>query len=473
MANDHSISTDSEESFLVKQINRSQFFNSSTSSSSHSSKKRRSFFRESFIDENGADRSFNVYHDAILEDHDESKEVSNISKLSNNIDLERARSMNSSRGNILAELNLNKTVDSFHDKSSGSRSNSLSRKPSLRMTPRPTEQRSESRQSESPTVNSYPPIIDIREDLNKPAISAPEPPEAIADIISAYGDDEHTSKIQEPKRYIDDSPPIPKPFKLQPMSIDKERSPSNSSSRTFRSAKSDRSSRPSLLSYEMTRKKQAGTPHVLLQPTHTNSLHGLPHGSLPPGSLPNEIPKLPTTAPASTKLHSDSVDKLKSPQLSQQPRTLRSTDYPKRGPDILKTLQVREIKFPKLENGSPDSSFSIYDDEKDVLDGVYLGKNFHYNDDLLEKIYYYRAQRSDMQGERSTFLIWFIFLISFLIPPLFFFLGFGLLDRYISRHTISPGIKRLSLITGFLVLIVSLAMIGVGFGYGIHAASAR
>lgn len=418
---DQSVSTDSEESFLVKQINKSSLFNSS-SSSSNSSKKRKSFFRESYIDDTGIDRSFSVFQDVILENTDESRDISNISKLSS-LDVDKFKKVNNSRGSILAELSLNDQLPNLSRKSSKRRSKYENKVP-------PSQRSSFINDSsqEPPTVKT-------------PTIPS-QPRDAITDIIAVYKD-EPDQKSKEASEII--NLPLQKPFNLKPNTD----SSSRSSSKSYQSAKSELSTRRSLLNFEMTRKKQLGTPHLLLHssPSTQNSSE---KRSIPSIPVPNFI-----KTPSADSVHL--IDQLK-------------TNIPiKKGPDILATLKLEN--YDENDSDSENSLNLINKEKKKILLENNDNGNY-YNDDLLEKIYYYR-RIPDIPNDsnHSQKLIWCIYFIAFLVPPLFFFLGLGLLDRYLLNYKINPGLKRLSLITGIIILIISFAMIGVGFGYGIHAAS--
>ncbi|CCH43525.1 putative membrane protein [Wickerhamomyces ciferrii] len=567
----HSVSTDTEESFLIRQINKSQFFNSSNSNSnsnsnssnsylnttnSDSNSKRstgKSFFRESFIDENGTNKPFNIYQDVINENEVHNDHGHKNTELSRASSLNRTSS-NPNTSNILADLDGNKT----HSRSGSlknitlSRSNSFqnhkrnksrasinrsSSKTSIKrnslgsinmLIPQPQNNSSNSNinsPSES-TISSFSQTKNhqsifgpnynfqiynnnnYNNNYNNPSSQTPELPPPKFEfrdsngqinedeneepynresayrerIISAYATnfDEYALTPEQEQQGKQPEPqmlePVPNHQFKEPMLPQKgpQKKPSQS---TFASSKSSNSTRRSILEYEFSRKKSPGLHPLMLhdngstqssdgevkiQNVNTIARRGLGFSIV--GIVPSiHSAKSPTMPGFDIVDDKDDID-------AHPKKELKEKD--------LQRIKDQQFKMFKNSHKSPYDINNEPIELKEKQNKTYFRESFdgsdtdissYYDDDLLlKKIHRYRSNKSlnrNVQTKRADTMAWIIFLISFIVPPLFFFLGFGLLDQFIGR--ITPNIKKISLIVGMLVLLTSLACIGIGFGVGL------
>jgi len=553
----HSVSTDTEESFLIRQINKSQLFNQSNSSSSGSSsskKQRRSFFRESYIDESGQNKSFSVFHDVINETSDESRDV-DLSGLSS-LDLKLVGN------NVLGELDGNKTVSRSNSTKDSAiqRQKSLKKNDSKRLSGKSTisnefvvpntsylsshnvsSHNVSSQNISSQNLSSLSDLSSFQQKLNNnnqsfennqamriptPDRLAPNPPQTQqtlthspnsnvksqynhdlrpfstdsqreADderiqIYTAYGN-HHSQQFQRPPSAIAPTPvTIPsirtnnhsRPSSQKSFQSIKQPTKQTSQSTLSSSYKSVDSTKKSILEYELTRKKSPGLPNLLINSPNLNSpnlsgsdsqssdgevkiqnVHNVARRGLG-FSIVGVVPSVHSPV-SSTEINSGGPE-------TDDMNIQKSSER-------LKDLELQRLKFQqeKMFSKTKSSHFDLdkeaigfNDDHSKSSSGSEDYNDYFHDDEVLQKIRRYRNERpydSINQSRRADSTAWIIFLISFLLPPLFFFLGFGILDQFIGR--INPHIKKLSLITGFLVLLISLACIGIGFGVGLSSLS--
>lgn len=478
-----SMSTDSEESFLMKQINKSQLFNNS--SSSGSTGQRRSHFRESYLDEDGNLRSFSVYQDVINETSDESRDISLTGLSSLNIDqLVNHEPRNSVLANILNEVDDNSQVKHTNRKSvSLSRSDS-SREQQLRKNVKRMSHSSfrisAYAQLPLPGTGSYPTSgsgsgsgssgnvegSDYAKGSSQPSDSGialssqhdhPQPP--LASL---------SQRVPSPEFRVP-YPPVPIPGSTEPIIPNQAddplepftglgQIPHKKSSSTLSSFKSARSTtRESILNFEETRKRQKGTPHLLTSNAVQNAQATVKfHSSTDNATIDAGV--IPSIHSPSSENFTEVVDDISIRDTRRA--KVYSGDAVVKKPAGLKEFKLR----PTSHDYSDTPIVTPYYLRNPNDDGDFA------DDSLLEKIQFDRSNRPVKPQPNTNVIAWLIFCVSFIIPPLFFFLGLGLLDSHIGN--VSVGLKRISILTGVLYLMIALAMIGVGFGVGITQAQA-
>lgn len=475
----------------MKQLNKSQMFNSSdssnynssSSSNPHNSSNRRSMFRESYIDEDGALRSFSVYQDVIDESGNDSTRDISLSGLSSfsmrHVQREQQQTHEPNNSNILADLDSNSRI--YSAKGHGvSRSGSL-REFHLR------KKHSQAVKDHSSSSNSGDSVRNSRESLVQ-GIRQP--------VSQSSSESERSRPSQAPQVQI---PRIPTPefaaplppttssgavedatgtvVEIHDISVDNLRllreihdgtAPRKDSSSGGRSSKSLRSiTQDSIRQLEETRRRQRGTPH-LIQIQNAERIAIQKAGTPQPVVVKSEaysgiVPSI--HSPTSPLSH----------DMAFEPNQLRDGSFQRKP----KPFKAREMHLkPKRDEPSglerPSSaSASSMDDDAASNDRLLNEKGDDYPSDnsVLQRIRYDRELQSISTTRTKARNRWFIviYLIAFIIPPLFFFLGFGLLDDAIGHTT---HIKRYtSLGTGVLWLLIAFAMIGVGFGVGISQAS--
>jgi hypothetical protein len=450
-APENSISTDSEESFLMKQLNRSQLFNNTSSSSGSSNKQRRSFFRESYIDDDGALKSFSVYHDVINESTDASREISlsglstfnmdhvNSQNILNDVDpnqqqqRENNRKSVKSRSGSLKEQHLRRS----HSKNSQNGS-------ALRL----AQQNSSSEGSQYPDINAPESLYPVAKSLQ--AIPAPGVPSPGLPLTTRIP----TPEYPAPPHPATDSKGTPVNVSILQNELTLEQirglkdwyNGQRSGSNSLRSGNSN--TRESILSYEETRRKQRGTPHILVHNVEKVTIHKVTKEQL----LKSEkaVSVIPSIHSPTSPLSDDMGF-----------RDTASSKKVMEKPFHLKEIKLRPTHLSDSESDieSPGSVHHLLS-KKDVDP---IGPT----DALMEKIQDSRTHHSNSQIPSSS-LFWSIYALGFIMPALFFFLGFGLLDQ--SSGKIDHTLKRLSLATGVVWVLVALAMIGVGFGVGVTQA---
>lgn len=519
----HSVSTDTEESFLMRQLNKSQLFNNSNSNSNTSSsgssnarRQRRSFFRESYIDETGANKSFSVYQDVINETSDESRDV-DLSGLSS-LDLKLV-----GNNSILGELDGNKTISrsgSILKDVDTKRNRSIKRNDSKRFSQKssPTEQfmipnssqnissqNLNSSHISSQNLSSFSDISLLQQRLNNssydqlqaariptPDHPAPGPPttqlqsiqQPVENLEHEEGDDGEIPRIysayahtQKPHENHENKSTFVHPGQsASQRSLLNLKQPTKKQSQSTLSSsnKSINSTRRSIMEYEETRKRSPGLPNLLIHHSNSNHSHSSSggegevkiqnvHGVARRGlgfSIVGIVPSIHSPVSASEqKQQPFSNDDMGFDNSNQRRRDIELQDFKKQ--------QLQQQSGSKFKKQSGSNHYQDYGKEKYPRDSSDSGDsyNYYHDDELLQKIHHYRHERPHTRSNNSDTIAWLVFCTSFLVPPLFFFLGFGVLDQFIG-HT-SPYIKRFSLIMGFVILLISLACIGIGFGVGL------
>lgn len=507
----HSVSTDTEESFLMRQINKSQLFNnsnsnSSSSGSSNSRKQRRSFFRESYIDETGANKSFSVFQDVINETSDESRDV-DISGLSS-LDLKLV-----GNNSILGELDGNQAISRAGSlkENESKRNRSIKRNGSKRLSERSTSnelyvipnhsQDMTSHTISSRNLSSLSDLSLLQQKLNSssfdnpqairiptPERHAPSPPvfNSTTDLLTdrQIKDDNHIAlqtetAYSQSERAEDQQAHTPAlersgPISQRPIPLNFQQPTKKQSQSTISSTKSVSSTRKSILDYELSRKRSPGLPHLLIHNSDSQSSEGHGevkiqniHGVARRGlgfSIVGITPSIHSPVSAfDQQLTGVQNDDIGLDRSSQRRKDLELQD--------LRTNQQSKFKKPQqqhhLLHNQADLDGEIQKETYSRSSSDSSDSHEYFQDDaLLRRIHYYRNQGPfHNQSKKSDTIAWLVFCISFLLPPLFFFLGFGILDPFIGH--ISPHIKRFALIMGFLVLLISLACIGIGFGVGL------
>lgn len=488
----HSVSTDTEESFLIRQINKSQLFNNSSSSSSGSSarKQRRSFFRESYIDETGVNKSFSVYQDVINETSDESRDVDLSGLSSLNLKMIGADT------SVLGELDGNKSISRSASVKDHELKRSLSslRRNTSKVSERSNEaipnlstqnistQNISSQNISSHNLSSFSDFSLLQQRIVNTSVEshpmriptpeqrAPSPPNIQPNrqqvpFIRPVSEDQVIPQIYA--AYADEQPITSAPSSHHSASSFKQPTKQKSHSTLSSNRSAISNTRKSIMDYEISRKRSPGFPHLLLTRNESNTsdedvriqnVQGVARRGLA-FSLVGVVPSIhsPLTP---TGQGPESSDDMSIQRSKQQLRDLelQNLGIAKKKSFNKKSTQPYDFidQEHQKENYSRDSS-----DSDDFIDN---------NDDpLLKKIHYYRNQRPSSYGSTTTkhsdTIAWVVFCISFIVPPLFFFLGFGILDQFIGYT--SPHIKKLSLIIGILILLISLACIGIGFGVGL------
>lgn len=139
----------------------------------------------------------------------------------------------------------------------------------------------------------------------------------------------------------------------------------------------------------------------------------------------------------------------------------------------------KSVQFDQLESKKNDSNIHLIKDQNsEVFQRYSTNDEFFYDEDFLNSIYHQRQRDlekdiySDSPGRNIVLYHGhrkpLLFCISFLLPPLFFVIGFGLLDSYIGRT--DKSYRRTNLVCGSLELLIVCALIGIGFGLGISLA---
>jgi hypothetical protein len=451
-APENSISTDSEESFLMKQLNRSQLFNNTSSSSGSSNKQRRSFFRESYIDDDGALKSFSVYQDVINESTDASREIS-LSGLSTfNMD-------HVSNQNILNDVDPNQQQQRENNRKSViSRSSGSLKEQHLRRSHsknsqngsalRLTQQNSSSEGSQYPDPNSPESLYPVSKSLQaNPAPVVPSPGLPL------------TTRIPTPEYPAPPPPatnskgtPVNRSILQNDLTLEQIRglkdwyNGQRSGSNSLRSGNSN--TRESILSYEETRRKQRGTPHILVHNVEKVTIHKVTKEQF----LKSEraVSVIPSIHSPTSPLSDDMGfrDAARSKKVMEKPFHLKEIK--------LRPAHLSDSESDIESKGSVHHLLSMKD-----MDPIGPA------DALMEKIQDSRTHNSNSQTPSSS-IFWLIYALGFIMPALFFFLGFGLLDQ--SSGKIDHTLRRLSLATGVVWVLMALAMIGVGFGVGVTQA---
>lgn len=482
-----SVSTDTEESFLIRQINKSQLFNNSTSSSSGSSgrKQRRSFFRESYIDETGANKSFSVYQDVINETSDESRDV----------DLSGLSSLNlkmiGGDTSVLGELDGNKSISrsaSVKDQELKRSLSSLKRNTSRlsersglsneQLISNTSTQNISTHNYSSHNLSSFSDFSLLQQRIVNTSVEshliriptpeqrAPSPPNIETarqvPIIRPVSEDQVLPQIYA--AYAHDQPMISVPSSNDSASSLKQPRKQKSHSTLSSNNSAYSNTRRSIRDYEISRKRSPGFPHLLITRNESNNsnedlriqnVQGVARRGLG-FSLVGVTPSIhsPLT-PTGYGPESDDME------IQRSKQHLRDLEMQNLGITKKKSFNNANITQPYNEETYQKEKYSIdSSDSDDFLDT---------EDPLLKKIQYYRNQRPSSYGteKHSDTIGWVVFCISFIVPPLFFFLGFGILDQFIGLT--SSHIKKLSLVVGILILLISLACIGIGFGVGLSS----
>lgn len=483
-APDKSLSTDSEESFLMRQINKSQLFNNTSSSSSSGNKNgsinnnnnnnnnRRSYFRESFIDADGTIQSFSVYQDVINESTDESRDVSlsglstfnmdhvNHEKILGDVELNNVASNNTkaqvSRGGSLREQHIRRNQSKRGLSNASANSSNIKLDSSKEQLPftAPTSQYLDPTKIQ---MNSPNPILASRLAGNTGVPSAPTPD------LSSQHERIPTPEFPAPPpptgANVQTTPPvmiIQNDLSLEQMQLLRSmqsgpprKAPSSDSFKSFHS------NRESLLNYEDSRRKAKGIPHILVANAEKVVIKKVAHEPLikrASNSIRGIIPSIhsPTNDDAGLGGRQTSVTTFDRLKLDRKPFTLKDFN----------------LKSPGYT--SDESSLGSQDGllrEKDM-------EPLFPHDSVLQRIMDNRqCQNRHRETNRlcSNRSFWLIYCLGFLIPPMFFFLGLGLLDTAIGHSTLTR--RRLSVCTGLVWLLVALAMVGVGFGVGITRAA--
>ncbi|KAH3673217.1 hypothetical protein WICMUC_003835 [Wickerhamomyces mucosus] len=456
--NDQSISTDSEESFLMRQLNKSSLFNSSdgsqynpnatnTNSSNSSNSRilqytRRSYFRESFIDENGEDRTFNIFHDAI-------NEVS-VGDSSKDVSLTGIEHLNQ---NILNELDFNQSKSSISRNNSNVRRNISKRR---------------SGQSLNILENNHVMLVDsiddsiVKRETNASEFSSLDEsnPTPIPDKKSQSDTSEQKfvqkvpiSPLPNVPEIFDKSAVFKSPNGINSQNLSKKSSDSSLYSNSNKSLQSQ--TRESILNFEESRKKQPGFKfqHNKMPRVNSNS-HIRPILEVIPSAA--DIGVTPSIlSPLSTQF-----------QNSIQKDTITDdAGVPKPSKSIIKGTKLKALKKSSALGFYTDTEL-VSIKEYDSIPKEYQDSPLPNDDDFFTKLYESRSEKYISPPIKFNRVAWIVYLISFIIPPLFFFLGFGLLDQQIGYF--DRSIKRISLATGVLVTFLLFAMIAVGFGVGLH-----